>query len=50
MFVSSLAEVGAVLDVFIAATQAGELDTALARVVRRTLKLKPGAARAAAND
>lgn len=50
VFVSSLAEVGAVLDVFIAATQAGELDTALARVVRRTLKLKPGAARAAAND
>ena len=47
VFVKTLKDVGAVLDVFLAAASAGELDSALARVVRRKLKLRPDAVQAA---
>ena len=50
VFVKTLKDVGAVLDVFLAAASTGELDSALARVVRRKLKLRPDAVQAASND
>ena len=49
VFVKSVKDVGAVLDVFLAAAQAGELDVALAKVAQRKPRIKPGAARATAN-
>ena len=49
VFVKSLDEVAAVLDVFLNAAAAGELDTAITRVAERQPRLKPGAAKASAN-
>ena len=49
VFVKSLDEVAAVLDAFLNAAAAGELDTAITRVAERRPALKPGAAKAAAN-
>ena len=49
VFVSSLREVGQVLDVFLSAVQAGELDGAIAQATERRPRNKPGAARAAQN-
>lgn len=49
VFVKSLKDVGAVLDVFIAAVGAGELDRAISKAAERKPRAKPGAARAAAN-
>jgi hypothetical protein len=46
VFVKSLKDVGAVLEVFIAATQAGELDAVIAKATER----KPRAAQAKTND
>lgn len=47
VFVKTLKDVGAVLDVFLAAAQAGELDTAIAKAAERKPRIKPGAAKAA---
>ncbi|EDM72553.1 hypothetical protein RAZWK3B_09886 [Roseobacter sp. AzwK-3b] len=47
VFVKTLKDVGPVLDVFLAAAQAGELDTAIAKTAGRKPRIKPGAARAA---
>ena len=47
VFVKTLKDVGAVLDVFLAAAQAGELDKAIAKTAERKPRIKPGAARAA---
>jgi hypothetical protein len=49
VFVKSLKEVGAVLEAFTAAVGAGELDAAITKVAGRQPRLKPGAAKAAAN-
>ena len=49
VFVKTLKEVEPVLDVFIAAASAGELDTAIAKATQREPRLKPGAARASTN-
>ncbi|EDM69593.1 hypothetical protein RAZWK3B_11872 [Roseobacter sp. AzwK-3b] len=49
VFVSSLREVGQVLDVFLSAVQAGDLDAAIARATERRPRNKPGTARAAQN-
>ena len=49
VFVKSLDEVSAVLDAFLNAAAAGELDAAITRVAERQPRLKPGAAKAAAN-
>mgnify|MGYP001069280385 CR=1 FL=1 len=49
VFVKSLDEVAAVLDAFLNAAGAGELDAAITRVAERQPRLKPGAAKAAAN-
>ena len=49
VFVKSLAEVAGVLDAFLNAAAAGELDTAITRVAERQPRLKPGAAKASAN-
>jgi hypothetical protein len=49
VFVKTLKDVGAVLDVFLAAASAGELDSAIAKATAREPRLKPGAARATAN-
>jgi hypothetical protein len=49
VFVKTLKEVEPVLDAFIAAASAGELDTAIATATQREPRLKPGAARARAN-
>ena len=49
VFVKSLKEVGQVLDVFLSAAAAGELDAAIAKTAERQPRLKPGAALAAAN-
>ena len=49
VFVTSLKDVGAVLDVFLAAAQAGELDAAIAKTAERKPRIKPGAAKAVAN-
>ena len=49
VFVTSLKDVGAVLDAFAAAAAAGELDAAIAKTAERKPRIKPGAARATAN-
>ena len=49
VFVASLKDVGAVLDVFLAAASAGELDAAIAHAAERKPRIKPGAARAMQN-
>ena len=49
VFVKSLDEVAGVLDAFLNAAAAGELDTAITRVAERQPRIKPGAAKAAAN-
>jgi hypothetical protein len=47
VFVTTLKDVAAVLEVFLAAAQAGELDAAIAKTAERKPRIKPGAARAA---
>ncbi|MDA9020079.1 hypothetical protein N9H60_02745 [Flavimaricola sp.] len=47
VFVTTLKDVAAVLDVFLAAAQAGELDAAIAQAAERKPRIKPGTARAA---
>ena len=49
VFVKSLAEVITVLDAFLNAAAAGELDAAIAKATAREPRLKPGAAKASAN-
>lgn len=49
VFVTSLKEVGPVLDVFLSAATAGELDAAIAKTAERKPRIKPSAARATAN-
>ena len=49
VFVKTLKDVGPVLDVFLSAAAAGELDGAIAKTAERQPRLKPGAALAAAN-
>ena len=49
VFVKTLKEVLPVLDAFIAAASAGELDGAIAKATQREPRLKPGAAKAIAN-
>ena len=49
VFVKTLNDVGAVLDVFLSAASAGELDAAIAKTAERQPRLKPGAAKASAN-
>ena len=49
VFVKSLKDVGDVLEVFLAAASAGELDAAMAQAAERKPRTKPGAAKAAAN-
>ena len=49
VFVKSLDEVAAVLDAFLNAAATGELDAAITRVAERQPRIKPGAAKAAAN-
>lgn len=49
VFVKALKDVGAVLDAFTAAVQAGELDAAISTAAERKSRAKPGAAKAAAN-
>jgi len=49
VFVKSLADVAGVLDAFLNAAAAGELDAAITKVAERQPRLKPGAAKAAAN-
>ena len=49
VFVKSLDEVAAVLDAFLNAAAAGELDAAITKVAERQPRIKPGAAKASAN-
>jgi hypothetical protein len=49
VFVNSLKDVGAVLDVFLAAALSGELDAAIAHTAERKPRIKPDAAKAASN-
>ena len=49
VFVKTLNDVGAVLDVFLSAAASGELDAAIAKTAERQPRLKPGAAKASAN-
>lgn len=49
VFVKSLKDVGEVLTVFLAAAQAGELDTPIARAAERKPRTKPGSAKATSN-
>ena len=49
VFVKSLADVATVLDAFLNAAGAGELDAAITQVAERQPRLKPGAAKASAN-
>lgn len=49
VFVEDLRDVGPVLDAFIAAAQAGEIDKAISKAAERKPRAKPGAAKAAAN-
>jgi hypothetical protein len=49
VFVKSLDEVAAVLDAFLNAAAAGELDGAITKVAERQPRIKLGAAKAAAN-
>lgn len=46
VFVKSLQEVAAVLEVFLSAASAGELDAVLAQAAERKPRIKPGAAKA----
>ena len=47
VFVKTLRDVGPVLDVFLAAASAGELDTAIAKTAERKPRITHGAAKAA---
>src|SRR6056297_687799 len=47
VFVKTLKDVGPVLDVFLAAAQAGELDAAIAKTAERKPRITPGAAKTA---
>jgi hypothetical protein len=47
VFVTTLKDVGAVLDVFLTAANSGELDSAIAQAAERKPRIKPGATRAA---
>ena len=49
VLVKSLEDVAGVLDAFLNAAAAGELDVAITKVAERQPRLKPGAAKAAAN-
>ncbi len=49
VFVKTFKEVEPVLDAFMAAASAGELDTAIAKATQREPRLKPGSAKANAN-
>ena len=49
VLVKTLEDVAAVLDAFLNAAAAGELDAAITKVAERQPRLKPGAAKAAAN-
>ncbi len=49
VFVKTLKDVGPVLDAFIAAAQASELDAAISKAAERKPRAKPGTVRAAAN-
>ena len=49
VFVKSLDEVAGVLDAFLNAAAAGELDGAITKVAERQPRIKPGTAKAAAN-
>ena len=49
VLVKTLEDVAAVLEAFLNAAAAGELDAAITRVAERRPALKPGAAKAAAN-
>ena len=49
VLVKTLEQVAGVLDAFLNAAAAGELDTAITKVAERQPRLKPGAAKAAAN-
>lgn len=49
VFVKTLKDVGAVLDAFMSAAGAGELDQAVSKTAERAPSLKPGAAKASAN-
>jgi hypothetical protein len=49
VFVKTLKDVGDVLAVFLAATKAGELDTAIAQAVERKARTKPLATKATSN-
>ena len=49
VFVKSLKDVAAVLDVFLSAASAGELDAAIAKATERKPQIKAGAARAKTN-
>ena len=49
VFVKSLDEVDAVLDAFLNAAAAGELDGAITKVAERQPRIKPGAAKESAN-
>ncbi|ARU00184.1 hypothetical protein [Yoonia vestfoldensis] len=50
VFVKTLKDVATVLEAFAAAAAAGELDAAIAKATQREPGLKPGAARAIANE
>jgi hypothetical protein len=50
VFVKTLKDVATVLDAFVAAATAGELDAVLAKATERQPRIKPGAAEASAND
>ena len=49
VLVKTLEDVAGVFDAFLNAAAAGELDTAITKVAERQPRLKPGAAKAAAN-
>jgi hypothetical protein len=49
VFVKTLNDVAPVLDVFLAAASAGDLDAALLKASQRQPRIKPGAARASAH-
>jgi len=47
VFVKTLKDVSAVLEAFLSAAQAGELDAAIAKTAERKPRIKPGAAKTA---
>ena len=49
VFVKTLKDVGVVIDAFIAAADAGELDDAISKAAERKPSAKPGAAKASVN-